>query len=253
MAGGDDYGPHSYGDAFADVYDDWYANLPDTAAAVERLVMLAARAPVLELGVGTGRLAIPLAAAGLDVWGLDASSAMVQRLRAKPGAEGITVAVGDMADLDLRGAARPAPPFGLAFVALNTFFNLVTRQAQERCLARVAASLAPLGRFVVEAIVPTETPGEEATVVEPSTVASETTVLKISRHQPMEQTVDGQHLELAADGIRVRRWRLRYLPPAELDAMAAAAGLRLAVRWGGWRQERFDDESVMHVSVYEAG
>ena len=252
---GEGYGPHSYGDAFADVYDDWYPAPPDTADSVDLLASLAAGGPVLELGAGTGRLAIPLATTGLDVWGVDASPAMLDRLRAKPGGDRVVAVLGDMAALDLSPAGRAAPQFRLVFAALNTFFNLDTADAQARCLTRVRSVLAPGGRFVLEAFVPGDPAAGRPVgpVVERARVQSPTTVLTVTSPTPMEQVVEGRHVEMAPDRVRERAWRLRYAAPAELDAMAAAAGLRLVHRWCGWRREAFDDGSAMHVSVFEAG
>src|SRR5690606_35670585 len=128
--------PAAYGDAFADVYDDWYADVSDVAGTVEAIARLAGGGPVLELGIGTGRLALPLAAAGVEVHGVDASDAMVERLRAKPGCDAIPVLVGGFAE------ALPSVEAGFAvvFVVFNTFLNLVAPGAQARCVERVAAA-----------------------------------------------------------------------------------------------------------------
>jgi SAM-dependent methyltransferase len=253
----DGYGPSTYGDRFADVYDDWYAEVSDVAATVERVAALAAEAgpppggdrpAVLELGGGSGRLALPLAAAGLDVWSLDASEAMVERLRAKPGAEAVHAVVGDMAELALPGA----PPFAVVLCAFNTFFNLTTAEAQQRCLARVADVLAPGGSLVLEAFVPPPD-GEEAaavSAVEPRHIGLDEVVLTVSRLDPATRTVVGQHVQLRESGTRLRPWVLRYATPEELDGWAGAAGLALADRHSGWRREPFDADAGTHVSTY---
>lgn len=245
----DGTGPESYGEAFADVYDDWYADVSDTEGTVARLASLAAGRPVLELGIGTGRLALPLAAAGVAVSGIDASPAMVARLAAKPGGDRIPVAVGDMADLE--AVAPPAGTrFGVVFAAFNTLFNLTDVTAQQRCLRGAAARLAADGRVVVEANVfdPDPDPREAVTVrsMEPGRV-----VLSVSRADPAAQTVTGQFVDLA-DGapVRLRPWSLRYASPEQLDELAAGAGLVLDGRWGGWRGEPFTDASGLHVSQY---
>jgi len=246
------YGPETYGDAIADIYDLWYGARPDTAAAVERLASLAARSPglpVLELGIGTGRLALPLVARDLDVWGIDASSAMVELLRAKPNGARPAVAVGDMADLDL--SALPggeAARFGLVFVAVNTFFNLTTREAQQRCLQRVRAVLAEDGCFVLEAFVPAV--DRPTNLVETRTVAVDHVVLTATRHDPDTQTVECQFIDIRESGIRLRPLTIRYCPPAELDAMAEAAGLHLVERWSDWTGTAFTEGDGTHVSVY---
>ena len=142
----DGYDASTYGDRFADVYDDWYGDVTDAVACTAKVAELARAAgggPVLELGVGSGRLALPLVERGLEVHGIDASPAMVERLRAKPGGDRVRVTIGDMADLDLPAA----PPFSVVLVAFNTFFNLATEAAQRRCLERVDGRARP-GRLV---------------------------------------------------------------------------------------------------------
>ncbi len=246
----DGYGPASYGDAMADVYDHWYADVSDVGATVDRLAVLAGTGPVLELGVGSGRLAIPLAARGVEVWGIDASAAMVERLRAKPGGDRVQVSIGDMAELALDpGPAGPPPPFTVVFAAYNTLFNLPSRAAQAGCLRRAAALLGPDGRVVVEAFVPAggATAGGSVAV---RSIELGRVVLSVSHHDPRDQAVVGQYVELSESGIRLRPWCLRYLTPAQLDELAGEAGLGLVERRGGWRDEPFDDAASSHVSVY---
>jgi SAM-dependent methyltransferase len=256
------YGPETYGDRFADVYDDWYGEVSDVAATVAHVTALAAVAPapaagppgaVLELGAGSGRLAVPLAAAGLDVWALDASAAMVARLRAKPGAAGVHSVVGDMADLRALDAVEPhAPPFAVVLCAFNTFFNLTSTEAQLGCLRAVAARLAPGGRLVIEAFVPPPGDEEAAAVgaVEPRHIGLDEVVLTVSRLDPAARTVTGQHVSLTEAGMRLRPWVLHYVTPEGLDALAAEAGLALVERRAGWQGEPFTDASLTHVSTY---
>lgn len=246
------YGPSTYGDRFADVYDDWYGDVTDAAACAARLAALAREldGPVLELGIGSGRLALPLASLGVEVHGIDASPAMVERLRAKPGGDAIRVTTGDMAELDL----EEPPQFAVVFVAFNTLFNLPTPDRQQRCLQRVSELLAPEGRFVVEAFVPRSDLGSEASgSVTPRRIALDEVVLTVSQVDPVAQTITGQHVHLREHGIRLRPWHLRYAPPAELDAMAAAAGLELESRSAGWSGEPFTEASGVHVSTYRRG
>ncbi|HLM65007.1 MAG TPA: class I SAM-dependent methyltransferase [Acidimicrobiales bacterium] len=246
------YGPGTYGDRFADVYDEWYGDVSDVAATVERVVALvegAGGGPVLELGGGSGRLALPLADAGLETWSIDASAAMVDRLRAKPGGDRVRAVVGDMAALDL----GDAPPFAVVLCAFNTFFNLTTTAAQRRCLAGVAAALAPAGRFVLEAFVPPAADEEDAAVssVEPRHIGLDEVVLTVSRLDPATRTVTGQHVQLTeAGGVRLRPWVLHYASPDQLDALAEGAGLRLVERHADWRREPFTAASGTHVSTY---
>ena len=247
------YEASTYGDRFADVYDDWYADVTDVAACTERLAALAAArggGPVLELGIGSGRLALPLAERGLDVHGIDASAAMLKRLRSKDGADALTLTEGDMADLDL----PDPPPFAVVFVAFNTFFNLGSAEGQRRCLARVAELLAPEGLLVLEAFVPAESGDSPAgTSVAPRRITADEVVLAVSEHDTAAQTITGQHIHVTEAGIRLRPWHLRYAAPVELDAMAAAAGLHLEWRDGGWDGSPFDDSAGVHVSGYGRG
>ena len=234
----------SYGDAFADVYDDWYAAVSDVAATVRDVVALAEGGAVLELGVGTGRLALALADAGLDVHGLDASAAMLDRLRAKDPAGRVATTLGDMvADL-------PAGAFAVVLVAYNTLFNLTEPGAQADCFRAVAARLTDGGRFVVEAFVP-ETPPLAGDRVSVRTLDVDRVVLSVSVHDPVTSTASGQFVELSeTTGVRLRPWSIRYATTAELDAMAAAAGLALEHRWRAFGDHGWDDDAERHVSVY---
>jgi SAM-dependent methyltransferase len=239
-----DYLPHSYGDAFADVYDDWYERMGDLAATVDTLRDLAGPGPVLELGVGTGRIAIPLSATGLEVVGLDSSEAMLARLRSKPGGEAVRPVLGTMPD------QLPDGPFPLVFVAYNTFFNLLTDDEQSACFRAVADRLTAGGRFVVEAFVPEE-PAREGSVVELRSMGADHVVLSVSRHDGATQRAEGQFIELTeAAGVRLRPWAVHYATPAQLDAMATSAGLRLDRRTTAWGGEPFTEHSDRHVSVY---
>src|SRR5262245_23536291 len=231
----------------ADVYDEWYADLSDVGAAVATISRLAAGGPVLELGTGTGRLSIPLAAAGLEVSGVDVSPAMVDRLRGKPGGDRVAVVVGDMAsDRDL-----PPGPFAVVFVAFNTFFDLTTAEEQARCFAAVASRLAPDGSFLVEGFVPDDGLIEAGSRVEVRSLTVDRVVLTVSRHDAAAQRAEGQFGELTeAGGVRLRPWSLRYAPPPELDEMARPAGLELAERWGSWGGTAFTADSPHHVSRY---
>lgn len=235
----------TYGDRFADVYDDWYGHISDVEGTVATVVELAGGRPVLELGIGTGRLALPLAAAGVAVHGIDASPAMVERLRAKPGGEDVPVALGDFADAEVDGRGT----FGVVLIAFNTLFNLSDADAQRRCFANAHRHLADGGAFVVEAFVPSEGGPDES--VTPSVIETDRVVLQATRRDPSTQTVVGSVITLDEGGtVRLRPWQIRYAAPEELDEMAAAAGFTLASRAAGWRGEPFSDESSRHVTVY---
>jgi SAM-dependent methyltransferase len=242
----DDYGPETYGDRIADVYDAWYgeADFLEKDASIELLAELAGGGPVLELAIGTGRLALPLAERGLEVHGVDASEAMVARLREKPGGADIPVTMGDFADVPVEGA------YPLVFVAFNTFFGLPSQEAQVRCFANAAAHLAEGGVFLIEAFVPDLGRFDRNQRFQTNSVSTTEVNLDASRHDPLEQRVDSVHVVLTEAGTRLYPVNLRYAFPAELDLMARLAGLELKHRWGGWRREEFTRQSQRHVSVY---
>jgi SAM-dependent methyltransferase len=244
----DGYDERTYGDSFADVYDAWYDGISDVDATVDELLSLAGDGPVLELGVGTGRLAVPLAeagrASGVRVVGVDASAAMLARLTERDTARLVRTVTGDMiADL-------PGGPFSLAFVAYNTLFNLTGDGAHAACFRAVAARLGNGGRFVVECFVPDDPPrhGDDVSV---RSMTADQVVLSVARHDPDHQRAAGQFVELTdGGGVRLRPWSIRYATPAQLDAIAAAAGFAVEHRWEAFGRVPFDDGSSRHVTVY---
>jgi SAM-dependent methyltransferase len=238
------YGASSYGDGLADVYDDWYAGQLVTDEAVEVLAALADGGRVLELGVGTGRLAIPLAERGLDVTGLDASRPMLDRLEVKVGGSLVRAVEADM------GAALPGGPYRLVFVAYNTLFNLASADAQQAAFTHVAEVLEPGGVFVVEAFVPTA--GSDVTSgVDVRSLAADRVVLSVHRHDPATQRAEGSYVELSpAGGVRLRPWAIRYSTPDQLDEMASRAGFTPVGRHAGWDLGPFTAECDHHVSIY---
>ena len=239
------YDDASYGEGFADVYDEWYGGLTDVEATVATLVTLAEGGRVLELGVGTGRVAIPLAATGLEVHGVDTSTAMLQRLAAKPGGDAVRVSLGDMA-VDL-----PDGPFTLAFIAYNTFWNLLTEERQRGCVAEVAKRLTEGGVFVVEAFVPDLTLHDPPSQVSVRSITVDRVVLSVTIGTVAEQRAEGQFIELTeAGGVRLRPWSVRWVSVEQLDEMAAAVGLALAERWEAFDRSPFGPASTRHVSVY---
>lgn len=241
------FGPGTFGERWADVYDTWTGSRSQRAGtdeAVGTLASLAGAGPVLELAIGTGRLALPLAARGLRVEGIDASEEMLAALRRKPGGEAIPVTVGDFADVGVDGA------FGLVFVAFNTLFNLTTQDAQVRCFRNAAARLAPGGCFVVEAFVPDPASFADGQSVRAVDVDLDSAVLEVARHDAASQEIRYQYVVLTGEGVQVRPLHCRYAWPAELDLMARLAGLALRERWSGWDRAPFGPESRRHVSVY---
>jgi SAM-dependent methyltransferase len=240
------YDAATYGDRMADFYDELPTHPADADVAARRLADLAEGGPVLELGIGTGRLALPLAGHGVAVSGIDASAAMVTRLRAKPGGAEIPVAIGDFAEVAVDGS------FSLIFVVYNTFFSLLDADAQRGCFERIADRLVPAGRFVIEAFVPDPGRFERGQHLEIRHVGTDSAVVSVSRHDAPTQRVDSLLVRLAEGGVRTWPVHIRYSYPVELDQMADRAGLRLEERWGGWEREPFSDDSVKHVSVYRA-
>jgi SAM-dependent methyltransferase len=238
------YGPATHGDHIADVYDERYAQR-DPEAEVARIVELAGPGPVLELGIGTGRVALPLAARGLDVHGIDASDAMVAKLRARPGGESIAVTVGDM-----RAVAAPRDSYSLVYVVFNTFFCLLDQDAQVECFGNVARRLAPGGRFLIEAFVPDLTRFDRGQRTSAVSVTVDSVDLDVVIHDPVTQRVDGQHVLIRESGTRLLPVSVRYAFPGELDLMARLAGLVLESREGGWHRQPFTADSGVHVSVW---
>lgn len=241
MAGFDD--PAFYGDRWADVYDEHHRSL-DPAAAVDFLAGLAGGGPVLELAIGTGRVALPLAERGLVVEGVDASAAMVARLRAKPGGESIKVAIGDMADVPVSG------PFRLVYLVFNTLFGLLTAERQTDCFGNVARVLGPGGAFVIECFVPDLTRFDRGQRMQALDVTEDSASFELSRHDAARQRVTTQIVTLDGHGMRMRPVAIRYCWPSELDLMARQAGLQLTERYADWNRRPFDSASGGHVSVY---
>jgi SAM-dependent methyltransferase len=240
MAGFDD--PAFFGDRWADVYDE--RTTLDPAPAVAFLAGLAGGGRVLELAIGTGRVGLPLAAGGIAVEGVEASAAMVERLRAKPGGDRIPVVIGDMADV-------PAPgPFRLVYLVFNTLFNLPDAGRQEDCFRNVARVLEPGGAFVLECFVPDLARYDRGQRVEALAVTEEYATIEVVRHDAVAQRLRTQKITFDGQGVRLHPVALRYCWPSELDLMAEKAGLRLRERYADWDRRPFASDSASHVSVY---
>jgi SAM-dependent methyltransferase len=238
------YTQATYGEEWAAEYDEIHGEL-DPSAAVETIAELAAGGPVLELAIGTGRIALPLKERGVDIHGLDISEPMVGRLREKPGGAEIPVTIGDMADADYGGR------FPLIFVAFNTIFGLPTQDDQVRLFENVARHLVDDGVFLVEAFVPDLSRYEREQNVSVMKVEKDSVQLDFNRLDPVAQVIDVQIATFGRQETALRPIRLRYAYPSELDLMARLAGLRLRERWGSWDRSAFDRRSREHVSVYE--
>jgi SAM-dependent methyltransferase len=233
----------SFGENVAATYDDVLrGDEDDTVAFLEGL---AGEGAALELAIGTGRIGLPLAARAVQVDGIEISQPMVDRLRAKPGGNEISVTIGDFADVAVSGSFR------LIFVVFNTFFNLLHQNDQVRCFENVAAHLDDDGAFVIEAFVPSFLYRlRDDQCVDAETIEVDEVRLDVGRHDPVAQLLDESHVSLTNAGVRVTPIVARYAWPSELDLMARIAGLQLQERWAGWNNEPFTSASERHVSVY---
>jgi SAM-dependent methyltransferase len=235
-----------FGEAVAARYDESSADMFAPAVAdpvVDFLADLAGQGAALELGIGTGRIALPLARRGIRVHGIDLSEAMVARLRAKPGAEQVTVTIGDFATTTVDGR------FSVAYLVFNTIMNLTTQDGQVACFQNVAAQLEPGGCFVIEVMVPALQrlpPGE---TVRPFTVTP--THLGFDEYDVASQGLISHHYTVVDDKLELVSMPFRYVWPSELDLMARLAGMTLRERWSGWNREPFTSDSTSHVSVWE--
>jgi SAM-dependent methyltransferase len=235
-----------FGEPVAERYDERYDHLTDPAVVdpiVDFLADLARRGTALELGIGTGRIALPLAQRGVAVHGIDLSEAMVARLRAKPGAEQIDVTIGDFATTTVDAT------FSVAYLVANTIMNLTTQDEQVACFRNVALHLEPGGCFVIEVLVPglqRLPPGETFQLFDVSA-----THVGFDEYDVARQGLISHHYWIE-DG-KVERFSppFRYVWPAELDLMAQLAGMTLRERWSGWNREPFTSDSSKHVSVWE--
>ncbi len=239
----DDKVERTYDEHCADVYDQWFGYFDE--AAVDVLHELSGGGRVLELGIGTGIVALPLAARGIEVHGIDSSAEMVARLREKPGGDVIPVTLGDFADVDAGGE------FALVFIVYNTLFALQTQEEQVRCFRNVAARLRPGGAFVIEAFVPDLAQLSAGQGVRLLHMTDERVGIKIFQHDPVRQKLRSRHVVFTDGGSRLFPVEVRYAWPSELDLMAQLAGLRLRRRWADWRRGEFNAKSEKHVSVYE--
>jgi SAM-dependent methyltransferase len=238
-----EYGPETYGETVADVYDEWHLP-PNTAGEIDLLTELAAGGRALELGIGTGRVAIPLRARGVDIHGVDSSPAMVEKMRAKPDGASIPVAIGNMADVPIDG------PFTFVFVVYNTFFMLMSQEEQVRCFGNVAARLASGGRFLIHAFVPDLSRIEHGDHLSVRAAEFDKVHLDASTFDRLSQTIKATQMRVTESGTRLVHTRLRYAFPPELDLMAQLAGLTLESRWSTYTKAPFTAESVFAVSVY---
>ncbi|MFN8677220.1 MAG: class I SAM-dependent methyltransferase [Thermomicrobiales bacterium] len=237
-----DYDPASYfGPEAARRYDDQPRG--DEADAARLLAELAGDGPALEFAIGTGRIALPLAARGVAVRGIELSPHMVEQLRAKPGGADLPVTLGDMARTQVSGT------FPLVYLVFNTIFNLLTQDDQVACFQNAARHLTDDGAFLIEAAVPSAWI-DPRSYVKPEWIAADAVGFDVVRYDPVTQIFEENHVRITSEGIAFGPIVCRLAWPAELDLMARLAGLTLAERWGGWHKQPFTADSLLHVSVY---
>ncbi|MEZ5997617.1 MAG: class I SAM-dependent methyltransferase [Hyphomonas sp.] len=237
------YGPETFGQLNAEDYDLLH-DPGTTHAAVDLLAEFAMAGRTLELAIGTGRVALPLAARGCKIEGIEASPEMIAKLREKPGGADIPVTIGDMSE------AKADGEFGFVFLIFNTLYNLTSQEAQIRCFRNAADMLAPGGAFLIEAFIPDLTQFHDHRGMKPRHISFDSLALEAAIHDPVAQRIDYQYLRFTPDGFRMTPLPMRYAWQSETDLMARLAGLSLESRWGGWDKVPFTANSRMHISVY---
>jgi SAM-dependent methyltransferase len=241
-----------FGERVATRYDESTAEMSAPGVvepAVAFLAGLAGGGRALEFGIGTGRIALPLAGRGVPVHGIDLSRAMVARLRAKPGGDVIGVTIGDFATAAAGGTETAGGGFSVAYLVFNTIMNLTTQDAQVACFRNAAAHLKPGGCFVIEVGVPELRKLPPGQSVVPFHVSPERWAFDI--YDTATQAMSSNYVEVSGGRGEYRSIPFRYVWPAELDLMAQLAGMRLRERWAGWAREPFTSDSQQHVSVWE--
>jgi SAM-dependent methyltransferase len=237
------YSDETYGERVAGIYDEWYAD--HDPLAIDALAELAHGGRALELGIGTGRIALPLSARNVEVHGIDAAPSMIARLREKAGGERITVTEGSFAEVAVEGE------FVLVYIMFNTFFALSSQDEQVRCFRNVAAHLTRDGCFAIEAFVPDLNRFIGGQVNWATKVTSDEVQLDVGQHDMASQKVVSQKIVITDGSVRLYPVQIRYVWPSEFDLMAQLAGLRLHERWSNWKREPFTSESGQHISIYK--
>ena len=237
------YSDETYGEHVAGVYDEWYSDYD--SHAIDALTELARGGRALELGIGTGRIALPLSAKGVEVHGVDAAASMISRLRAKQGGERITVKQGSFAEIPVEGE------FALVYIVFNTFFALSSQEEQVRCFRNVASHLSRDGCFAMEAFVPDLNRFTGGQVNWATKVTADEVQLDVGQHDRATQQVVSQKVVITDGSVKLYPVQIRYAWPSELDLMARLAGLRLRERWSNWQRKPFSSESMHHISIYQ--
>lgn len=237
-------GPDGYGEHFAEVYDDWYGEITDAIGTARFVAQRCNDLPVLELGVGTGRLAEPLCEAGVSVIGIDASAAMLARCSARRLGPSLSLVQADLAALSLSGR------FGAALIAFNTLFNLPSAAEQQRLFSQLRPLLEPDGIVIVEALDPAALAGAPARSIGPGPETADGLTVVATVIDEEAQTISGQHLALGPTGVQFRPWHLRWSTPAQIDGYATAAGFARTERYADWSLSPHSPSSEVHISCY---
>jgi SAM-dependent methyltransferase len=240
-----DWDYSSYGQLYADDYDGLFGGRTDLEACTRCIRDWAAGGPVLEFGIGTGRIALPLAEMGVEVHGIDTSEKMVALMRAKPGGARIPVTMGDFCDTVVDR------PFSVVLVLYSTLFCITSQEDQIRCFENAARHLRPGGLFVVEAFLHDRARFVKGQFIQVREIDTHSVTLQVSRHDALHQLLETQRIGLSPQGIKLLPNRLRYIWPSELDLMGRIAGFRLRERWSDWYGGRFTADSEQYIAIYE--
>jgi SAM-dependent methyltransferase len=234
----------TFGELNADEYDALH-DPGTTDEAVSLISDLANGGNILELAIGTGRIALPLLARGHKISGIEGSPEMVVKLREKFGSEAIDVVIGDFADVDIEG------PFEHVCLVFNTLFNLQSQEDQIRCFRNVAERLTAGGTFLIETFVPDLSGFSGGQRVQIKRLDMSSVWLEAATHDPVRQLFEFQRIRITTEGTKLVPLPMRYAWPSEIDLMARLAGLTLIHRWGSWNRDPFEASSKMHISVYQ--
>lgn len=241
----EEYNADTYGESIAEKYDVWFSGYD--FKMIECLIECAKGGKTLELGIGTGRVAIPLKEKGVEIHGIDSSPLMVGKMRKKTNGETIPVTIQSFAkfDTDVK--------YDLIFIVFNTFFGLLTQSEQVSCLQSVASSLKHNGLFLIEAFVPDLGRFDRGQSTRTSDITSDHVRLESSQHDLATQSVTSQIVSISTNGIEMYPIKIRYAWPSEIDLMAQLAGLKLKFRWSDWQKSSFSSQSGRHISIYGKG
>ena len=238
--------PSSYGETLADVYDDLYSEAPSNA--IDFICdLVGTQKKVLELGIGTGRFAIPLLARGVNIVGVDASPSMLEKLKQKPLGRDIVATIDDFASLETIGDAE----FDLAFCNFSSFFLLPTQKLQLSCLTNTAKKLVSGGQLILETFLPdiTRYHNDQPLFISEFRNSNEI-MFEANQHDLLDQTISCRFIRVSESGIKIIPVELRYSMPAELDLMANIAGFTLENRWAGWDKSPFHTRSFKYISLF---